>query len=602
MGLFKTRINPIDGITPFYDGTEIKTTTLGVGGSGYAINDLFSITGGVENAVGKVLTVSSGAVLTFSILRTGTGYAPANALATTPVTGTGVGLTVNVTTLQTANTIFVCPIVGNDNNVGTRNEPFATMTKGNTIATLPYCVYRGMMIENPPLIGTRTHIFEGEDAVLNGNISTDDGAPVFYNLKCNSLTSSYPPSLYSSNVTNLTTFEGLYTLRDSFITNLNSQIGGSTYQGNNTILNFNNYYSSNNSLYCNITSSIFVNSVDLYPYKGLANTIYPIFRYCLFRKATLWQWNGVTIPITYVSGPNNYLTDVINGLTAYAATLTGTAQTYLNLIIANSFYTDPILGQSNYVMDDTVLPLFNRYNTDGSILDYTLSSNSNNRALTMGDPSLQYQYVGCYKPNIGGVADSIPMTWGTILHVNTDGSDDDVTPPDILEFDSLGRLSANQASTQFRNRVRTNVLAFVRGKSLFGVQSSLASGIGSGFFFGKMQSYSATQLPQESVEVIPYDTLTTPSVSLPRFSVALNGQAQMWYWLPGTTKAGLPVLFNDLASLGITNLNKSLTEYGTWAVTNVDYESLALSQLTTYVTLEQINIIYLQAEININYV
>ena len=43
MLIFKTYINPIDGTTPLYDGTEISSATINNGGSGYTVNDIFTI-------------------------------------------------------------------------------------------------------------------------------------------------------------------------------------------------------------------------------------------------------------------------------------------------------------------------------------------------------------------------------------------------------------------------------------------------------------------------------------------------------------------------------------------------------------------------------
>lgn len=91
--VYTITINGINGI---------KTSTLNNGGTGYAVNDTFTISGGTAGllASGKVLTISAGVVLTYSILTYGSGYSITNGLGTTATLGIGTGLIVNVTALQ----------------------------------------------------------------------------------------------------------------------------------------------------------------------------------------------------------------------------------------------------------------------------------------------------------------------------------------------------------------------------------------------------------------------------------------------------------------------------------------------------------------------
>jgi hypothetical protein len=73
------------------------STTLGVGGTGYVVNDLITLSNGV---IIKVLTVSSGAVATMSIQNAGSiggGAVPTNPVAQISTTGVGSGATFNLT-------------------------------------------------------------------------------------------------------------------------------------------------------------------------------------------------------------------------------------------------------------------------------------------------------------------------------------------------------------------------------------------------------------------------------------------------------------------------------------------------------------------------
>lgn len=86
--------------------TGIATSIIhsGSAGSGIAANDLFTVnnvTTGAVLATGKVLTVSGGAVATYTILTPGFGYAVGTNVATTFTLGTGSGFAIDISTLTT---------------------------------------------------------------------------------------------------------------------------------------------------------------------------------------------------------------------------------------------------------------------------------------------------------------------------------------------------------------------------------------------------------------------------------------------------------------------------------------------------------------------
>lgn len=614
MQLFKTFVDPINNTTPIYDGTEIKTATLNAGGSGWVVGDLFTVTvaSGLP-AIGSVLTVNAGAVNTFAIIMCGYGYSVANGITCTKVTGNGIGLVINITVLQTMNGKFAHSKLGNDANAGTRNAPVQSLTTLSTFASA-YRVATGYFTENPTFSTGNVIIFEGESYV-NGTVSA--GGQKWYNLHCKKIINcGYVTAIYKSNVElvnpNGPVSAGINAY-DSIIGS--NEIGRYAIFQNTTWKIYKNYASNNlNGTYI---SNIFQTEVDLYRFSAQTTT-YPIFKYSLFRKATLWKWNGATISINWVTNPNTsvaYTTETLiervwNALYFYANSMpTGNAtqiadRNYFLLMTGSSFLTCPIFyfdsvtGQTCKVIDDSITPIFNRYN--GSVvLDYTLSTNSSNEALTMGDPTLAYQHVGCYRPNIGGSNSTLPMVWGSVINVNADGTDDLVTPPTLLEVDGDGRFLMNQESDQYRNRIRSNVLRYDRGKSSFGGQAQLDSAINSGFWWGKRRKYSATEFPIESVEAIIYDTETTPS-SFPRLSVPINGECLVYWWI-STARIGNPVLFNQLSELGITIDADFLAEYGTWAVTSADLEFYMLTQLTSYVGAKTLNVSFLMGELNANY-
>jgi hypothetical protein len=76
----------------------VASSSLGSGGTGYSVNDQFTINGGNSDAVGIVDTLSGSAVATYHLTSVGTAYAIAT-VSTTNNTGTGSGLTINILTV-----------------------------------------------------------------------------------------------------------------------------------------------------------------------------------------------------------------------------------------------------------------------------------------------------------------------------------------------------------------------------------------------------------------------------------------------------------------------------------------------------------------------
>lgn len=76
----------------------VATVTLHTAGTGYAANDVLTITqGAAAGATVQVLTVTGGAVATIALLTPGLGYSVANELATTVAPSGGTGCKLNIT-------------------------------------------------------------------------------------------------------------------------------------------------------------------------------------------------------------------------------------------------------------------------------------------------------------------------------------------------------------------------------------------------------------------------------------------------------------------------------------------------------------------------
>ena len=516
---------------------------------------------------------------------------------------------------------YISPLTGSDSNSGSILNPIATLTKLSSMGPSLSALINGKVSENATLVYGTILIGDSESSELSGSINfgTNGSVPcVAFGLKFN-VVNCLSVTLYKCTI-KLLTGNGFYTdnmsfgARYCFIENYKANAYGknSNTWSNNTILNL--YNIQNNTLWNKIYNSIIINSIDLYNFSSLNTTMYPIFQYCLFRKLTVWKWNGATIAINWTNNPvgnaaytiETLLERVYNSLLYYANTIVIVQdKTYAQAILATittMFFADTN-GQTNKVVDDVAFPIFNMYNGTAPI-DYSLKLDPNNVALTMSDTG---SYVGAYKANLGG------YSFGSILNVNTDGTDDAVTTPTLLVSGGLNQFSANDTSLQLRNRIRTTVVQFPRGKQLSGAGSQLTSGLPSRLYFGKRRpmitSGGGLTVPVESFEVIPYDSIpidnsvgAVNNISgksiFPRFSVSFNGATQMWY------KAnGQPLLFNDLANYSITT-DVSLTEYGTWAVTSADAEDYNLSLIATAnsLTKKNIPVNFCKQELNLNFI
>lgn len=100
--------------TPTYDGEIILSTVAGVdtvsvnaGGTGYAVDDVLTITpDGDDNCTLTVLTLSGSSVATVSITTRGTGYATSTGSATTVAPAGGTGCTIDIDTVTSSGVLY----------------------------------------------------------------------------------------------------------------------------------------------------------------------------------------------------------------------------------------------------------------------------------------------------------------------------------------------------------------------------------------------------------------------------------------------------------------------------------------------------------------
>jgi len=508
--------------------------------------------------------------------------------------------------LTDANTKFVSAISGTGSDLtgnGTRANPYATITKaGNSTI-----VFIGKTVENitgfssgPIIIG------DGESSEIYGNIAlggslssqiinckikniTAVAAVVLKNTQINSITGGHPSCEVEMSNCVITDLNG-YSFSEE-----------SSSNGRNTIFNFRNFISYPNRRY--LKNYIFITSIDLFNYISLSTlTNIPVFKNCLFRKATVWKWNGATINTSSVTDVDS----LIAVMTAYGVAMSaGAAKTYFQAMFPAAGGTNILF--SCRVVDDSVNPIFNRYDINGNPIDYTLKLDSSNIALTMSDTM---SYVGCYQASAKTDGASPVLEFNAPVNVDAAGAET-TGDPKLLVYPGDGKFQIGvEASTQIRNRcTSSNVVKFERGFTLTGFQSQMKSALGSRFSFGKFQKYNTTDapcLPMESLEVIPYDAIDTPSATFPRFSAMFNDKCQMWYHTAGA-KINQPILFSDLETLFSITITQEpsltpafISEYGAWAVTNADMVSYLLSNQSGC-ALRNIPLYFAKIELNLNY-
>ncbi|MDR2009208.1 MAG: DUF1565 domain-containing protein [Bacteroidales bacterium] len=494
--------------------------------------------------------------------------------------------------LTNDNTIYCCSITGSDNNPGTREAPVQT-------------IQRALKIENKNFVCVNDGIYDAGSGYPHANhkvlfadknFCTIIGTYVahescVYNFHIDKIYGTTPDNDTTPGFNNCCIYEFehykkgiVMSSRYNYIENFIARGISYTYLENFTIKNFKNYLlrAYEDGILLN---HIFINEIDLYKYTNQSIEIYPKFKYCLFRKSLKWSWNGNIIPITYSEDKENWINDLKSSLQDYAEkNLQEDDSKYLTNIANKSFLENNLIHDD---IEDT--PIFNKYDKENNPVDLSLYLDKNNPALHM---SSHNSFVGAFPP-------SVRINMKEIINVDNDGCDDYNEPGNLLIYnDSDGSYEGDKSSNQIWNSTRSNIITpELCCFDFSGIQGFLETGLNTRLYFGKKQIYDANNIPVETIEVIPYDDENTLSV-FPRFSCSLSENTQIWYHKSGN-KSGMPVLFNDLADIGILS-NVDLKIYGNYAVTTADYNSNDLELSGNYIA-KKISIRYFRLELNLHF-
>jgi len=548
----------------------------------------------------------------------------------------------SATAITNANTAFVHTYIGDDlTGDGTREYPFKSAFKANQKSGVTYIVFRGVINEafstykmiigddiNQYVLGAnflvqttskRRLSTDSETVVIDGNEWASSQILYIENIERITLTGVYSYLFYKKGVT-------AYALQYHIIPLKNITFNG-----------------------VNIPSSgsgkvIFTNGLVLGTVR-IVNGAYQQFRNCTFSSNCIFKYGDVVLDNPVWTNNSYANAQLLRAL--YVAA--GMSQQLAN----DLFHTDSFENETCKIIfeekDGGTHPnIFNRYNPDGTIADYSLNPNLYNEALYAGDTG---SFVGCFKP-----ADAIVSAdWNVSIDVNTDGSDT-ANAGTLLRINVDDTIDFNAASGQIWNRLKCNeTIVIPNGIKFDGTTISSNDGSAFGYYFGKHQDlmnptaltpadalepnciykvcnplrsiYQAAifngnqylpdyffktdddvlaftllngdsgtvvkkvlAVPMESIEVIPYDDIATPSPTFPRFSSPMFGSCYMLYHKIGD-HIDEPVLFSEVA-------NDKTAYYDAWAVTNADQEfaTLVLDTVNYYYKVPILK--YLRTELN----
>jgi len=540
----------------------------------------------------------------------------------------------SATAITNVNTAFVHSYVGDDlTGDGTREFPFKSAYKANQKSGVTYIVFRGVI--NEAFSTTKTIIGDDVNQLLIASNYTINYSSL-YNLTIDVL-----GRFTTSNCSNLI-------IKNSSTFNLS----GNNY---NSSLFLNGFYSAFFGGDCLLTNLTIRNSSFLATQKNnillgvldvKINMAYQ-FVYTLFLSTTIFKFNGNAVAPPIWTNDSKVNIQLIRN--AYLTA--GMTQANVDLLfIKDSFGNETCRIVKEARNGGASANIFNQYDVNGNVLDYTLNPDSANEALYASDLG---SYVGCFKPAspVNAISGN---TLNAPVNVLADGTDEAVAGTLVLNTSDVLSFATGQA--QIWNRVKSaNTIVIPNGIKFNGVSSMSTDGTPFGYYFGKFQNlmdgtpinpgdaleantiYKVHNLtrtifeailfngnqylpdyffktgaaplvysllnagsgtvvkkvlatPFESIEIIPYDDAVTPSATFPKFSCPMFGNCLMLFHKIGAN-IDKPVLFSEVA-------NDKIACYDTFAVTNADLEfnTLASDTVNYYYAIPVLK--YLRIEIN----
>jgi hypothetical protein len=537
----------------------------------------------------------------------------------------------STTPCTNANTVFMHSYLGDDSTGdGTRENPYKTYGRCNLKSGVSYINFKGVINE---FVYTGKPIM-GDD--INQTVITSDYTTIasLYCLTINTL-KSYDYYWSYRNVIIRDVFASNYGINLYNCTVLSPLRGfDSRFIAKNCTINGFEPVLTHNFDYCN-------SELVIANYLNFITNAEPDLNRCIIPSDTKFKWNGTLIASPAWTADSKANIQLLRN--AYLSA--GVSQVQVDRF----FIKDAFGGETCQIVwevkDGGVHPnIFNGYNVDGSVKNFTLNSNALNIAL--------------HANNTGGLVGSQPAAialtnWGSIINVNADGSDD-VVAGQLLQSD----FTFSHASGQTWNRVQSAVKKIEKPGKFKGLNCDTLDGTPWGDYFGKKQNlvsnvalnttdvlepntrykvsntadhsnysiviYKGVQYPPdfffvtddtnlsfellnedsgsvvrkvfatplESGEVIPFDDMTTQS-AFPRFSAPFMGNVMMLFHKTGD-RINQPVLFSEVDT-------DKMAYYANWAVTNADQEFVTLAADTENYYYKIPVLTYYQTELNAHF-
>jgi len=522
----------------------------------------------------------------------------------------------STTAITNANTVFYHTYVGDDfSGDGTREYPFKSAFRANQKSGVSYIVFRGVtneyfFLNSKNLIGDDIN---QQLLFLNYNPVIYEGVGC-YNMTVDSVSGSVNSRTWIHSIINKYNVSGLNDFSYLLIKDI---AHGSSNDGRRDHFIYQSTFFGNE-----ISLGTIKNCIQIVEF-NYVNSNFGYNLYTIFPSTCIFKY--LSVPIIQPVWTNDSKANIQLVRNAYVSAGMSVANSLL-LFTKDSFGNETCRIIKEQRNGGTSANIFNAYNGDGTVSDYSLNPASNNEALYASDLG---GYVGCFKP----AATMVNTMWNAPIDVNTDGTDT-INAGTLMRVNSDKSIDFNTASAQIWNRIKSNtVISIPNGIKFNGIGTMSVDGSAFGYYFGKHQNlmngtaliptdpletnsiykvcninrdiYSAvifngTQYlpdyffktgtsvlnftllnagsgtvvkkvlatPLESVEIIPYDDLTTPS-AFPRFSCPLSGNVLMLFHKIGVN-IDKPVLFSEV-------VNDKIAYYASWAVTNADQEFVTLA-------------------------
>jgi hypothetical protein len=299
-------------------------------------------------------------------------------------------------------------------------------------------------------------------------------------------------------------------------------------------------------------------------------TVSSVQRVIAYRKSCQFLVENTVVPIAY-STADQWLLEAKTAV-QNAMITAGYTTAVMNAYLAAFFSAT----NGTAIIDDiNGEPIFNAYDNNGNILDYSMQVGENNPL----NNSIFYTLYDSLIVN----RNEIIFDTTTIKNINAAGVDISATnPPSLITVLSDGTLNISLESEDVRNTVDTNVVTFDEGKYMSSILLPYLTNNIPNYNIGAFDKGQEEDKFQTRISVLEY------------LNDVPTGKKILYHTLKETMcyrkiADGSYITFADLPGLGITGSWKSASaEYGSYLVDSNDIIALQLADLLSTSTLKAV--------------